>query len=80
MDPDSGKMHRMVDGEDGTEVLECTGEAVPRWYIKYRIGELLSVKGGMFRVHAIRSDALILKPEPAKQRGKKQKGKKRRRQ
>jgi hypothetical protein len=61
-------MHALVPGPGGEDVLADSGKAPPDWYIPFREGELVTIKGGLFRVAAIRGDALMLRPEGKKEK------------
>ncbi len=68
MDTDSGKLRPIHRDADGTDRFDDDDETVPGWMQRYRRDELVSVKGVMFRVDAIRADALLLRPIKTKER------------
>ena len=55
---------RELQDKDGVDVYRDTGEPVPSDHPIFRVGELVQIYGGWFRIHAVRHRKLILKCVP----------------
>lgn len=69
MDPTTGRFHEL---SSETEVAEVFRNADERGWVRFRLGELVSIKGQQFRVVDIGTTHVILRSEASETAGRRE--------